>query len=375
MKKFNWVLTNILKFDNPLKLEQVLKKGNNNFDFIRFVAAMMVIFGHAFALHPSNGLIDPLTTLIGFSFSGGIAVCIFFFISGMLITASYHNSNSPMHFIIMRFFRIWPALFICTLLTVFAAGPIVSVIGQKAYFNSPDTWMYLISNSVLKMKYNLPGVFDHNLIPNTVNGSLWTLPLEIKCYIGILLIGLVGLIRNKIWIVAVILALFASYIVFPAFLLKLAGSEGGLLFCAFFGVGVLFFYFRKYIILDYRILCLLFVLWLALRFTPLYQIGFFIFLVYSVLMAASSKTVRKINLYGDYSYGIYIYGYLTQQITAFYLPGMSSYLSMLITMPASLVLGFLSWHLLEHRALDLGKHIHINFRKLIGFFKPAKDKV
>ena len=32
-------------------------------------------------------------------------------------------------------------------------------------------------------RYTLPGVFENNLFPSIVNGSLWTLILEVICYV------------------------------------------------------------------------------------------------------------------------------------------------------------------------------------------------
>ncbi len=371
MKNF---LSSLLKVDPSKNLESVLKRGNNNFDFIRLIAALLVIFGHSFALHPSNGAIEPFYFIIGFGSIGGFAVYIFFFISGMLITSSYFYSSSPARFITMRFFRIWPALFICIILAVFLIGPLVTSLGSTVYFQSPKTWAYLFFNSILiKLKYELPGVFDNNFLPHTVNGSIWTLPLEIKCYVGVLLMGLFGFVKNFKWFIAFILALTLSYFVYPSLLLTLAGSNG-IQFWAFFGVGVIAFYLRKYIILDYKILLFLLVLWGIFRFSPFNPFAFNILLVYLVLMTSSSGILKKINLRGDYSYGVYIYGYLVQQVIAHYFPKIASLPSLLISIPVSFMLGFISWHLLEKHALNLGKFLSkIIENKLAVMLKKQKE--
>ena len=60
--------------------------------------AAMVIYGHAYALLPTEGSIDPIGKLLGFDYSGSLAVKIFFFLSGYLITTllrrEYENTGS-----------------------------------------------------------------------------------------------------------------------------------------------------------------------------------------------------------------------------------------------------------------------------------------
>ena len=63
------------------------------------------------------------------------------------------------------------------------------------------------------MVYRLPGAFPTNPFPHDVNGSLWTLPIELRLYVGLLLAGLMGLLaRRTAWLVAiaVLVALFAK---------------------------------------------------------------------------------------------------------------------------------------------------------------------
>lgn len=65
----------------------------NNFDFLRFVAASLVIISHSSAL-TGNGA-EPFALLTkGQETFGGLAVGVFFIISGYLICASYIKTQN-----------------------------------------------------------------------------------------------------------------------------------------------------------------------------------------------------------------------------------------------------------------------------------------
>ena len=63
--------------------------------------------------------------------------------------------------------------------------------------------------------------------------------------------------------------------------------------------------------------------------------------------------VRKYNQLGDYSYGVYIYGWPLQQTIVFLSPGISVPAMLLLSAAAALPLAVLSWHVIEQPALQL----------------------
>ncbi len=67
--------------------------GRNNFNLIRLFAAWLVIYGHAWAITGSAGG-DLVAQLTRFKFAGGVAVDVFFFISGFLIAASLERNDT-----------------------------------------------------------------------------------------------------------------------------------------------------------------------------------------------------------------------------------------------------------------------------------------
>src|SRR5437879_4118713 len=96
-------------------LADILQKGKNNFDMIRLLAALGVMFGHSFAIQPYHGTAEPILRFTGLEYSGSLAVYTFFLLSGILVTASAMRQKSPAEFFALRAARIWPALAGCML--------------------------------------------------------------------------------------------------------------------------------------------------------------------------------------------------------------------------------------------------------------------
>src|SRR6187551_1901956 len=94
-----------------MKISNFLNKENNNLDLIRILLASTVILGHTIAINGQTSYwIDPINYFFPITYSGALAVKIFFFISGLVVTNSFLNKNSLTYFIISRIFRIMPAL-------------------------------------------------------------------------------------------------------------------------------------------------------------------------------------------------------------------------------------------------------------------------
>jgi len=177
------------------------------FDVLRIVAALAVILSHSY---PLSGHTEPFTIHAGTtSFAMGTdAVVAFFVISGFLITMSWQRRSSVRSYVTKRFARIWPGFAVVVLLGILALGPIATTLTARGYFTDHQTWSYLAHTIVmLPVKFVLPGVFTSNPIAS-VNGSLWTLPYEVLCYIGVLVLGVIGVLRRRLLVVA-LLAVFS----------------------------------------------------------------------------------------------------------------------------------------------------------------------
>jgi peptidoglycan/LPS O-acetylase OafA/YrhL len=84
-------------------------------------------------------------------------------------------------------------------------GPLFTVLSLREYFYSKITWKYLL-NIVGDIHFRLPGVFQHNPIPEIINGQLWTIPWEFICYATVVVLAIIGIARSRTYflIVAVI---------------------------------------------------------------------------------------------------------------------------------------------------------------------------
>jgi peptidoglycan/LPS O-acetylase OafA/YrhL len=344
-------------FENKLKrmtlmLNDALKRENNNFDFIRLIGAISVVFGHSWAVFQTNGLQEePIRNILGVDYSGSLAVYAFFFLSGIYITSSFEKTGNWLRFLLMRLCRIYPALIVCVLLTVFVVGPLFSPLNIQAYLNDFHTWKYLVLNStMLKFEPQLTGLFSQNSFNRSVNASLWSLPLELKCYFFIFLLGILGLLKKKGVSLILLLCLILVYKFNPYIVLD---SFKPLLF---FFLGSAAYSVRNHLVIDLRICLAMIVLSMVSYFAypGSFLDIFYITFAYSILVLGTCAVIRDLKLPGDFSYGIYIYGFLVQQITAYFLPEITVYYSMLITIPISCLLGGVSWYLIESPAINWG---------------------
>ena len=262
----------------------------NNINTLRFLGAFFVLFGHTFALcyGPRAGE-DPISELIkgATAYSAGlpgVGVAMFFVLSGYLVTRSYENRHNLLLYVEARVLRIFPALWVTLLLTMLVLGPLVSTLESSAYFTHQGTWKYFWYNAKLfpDVSYRLPGVFLENPRAGGVNGSLWTLPVEVRMYAIVALLGVVGALRKRMVFNIVALLIAAWYFLLPEhFLLlhKLGHARLGL----YFLLGALFYMNRDKLVLHWIGLVVLSIgLFLSFK-NPLYNLVYAIWSMQSGL--------------------------------------------------------------------------------------------
>ncbi len=239
---------------------------NNNFDFLRFIAASLVMISHSVPL--SNNGIEIFAYLNKNQESfGGFAVGIFFIISGYLICMSFQKTNNVIKYFISRVLRIFPALVVVVLLAAFFVGPIVTDLSLHDYFTHGGTWQYLKAIGLYPMQFTLPEVyFSEGNHGTSVNGSLWTLSYEFNCYVLVGLLGVMKLLKKEVVLFLFIFFLFSIQFqgnIFPnartEALFPYINQFNFIKLTGCFFSGMVFYLYEEYITynLKYFLICLL----------------------------------------------------------------------------------------------------------------------
>lgn len=136
----------------------------------------------------------------------------------------------------------------------------------------------------------------------------------------------------------------------------IAGNESFLIVSAFFASGALIYLFRFSIPLNLQCLLVLVLAAFMSKDTLSYSYFCSMILIYFVFLMAFWKKVKVPSLLDDCSYGVYLYSWLLQKLVHYYLPEAGLYRSLLLVMPASILLGIVSWRCIEKRCLSLRHH-------------------
>lgn len=344
----------------------------NNFNVIRMIAAAMVIYGHMAHI---MGL--PVHTIYGQAVSS-IAVKMLFILSGYLIMKSLINDSHFGRYMLRRSFRIFPGLIGVVLFAVFIVGPVATSLSLKEYFLSYGTWVYL-RNIVLYPIYSLPGVFGNYTYPNAVNGSLWTLPVEFSLYLVLpALLVVFKKLRIVKWglFVTTVVCIVGGYLrlKFPEVRFVFYGSNlpDALAILPYFFAGSFLALpeFKKYFNLQIAVF-LMFVTAIFRFSSTKYEILLCVILPYAVLSFALTErpVFSKWFAKSDFTYGLYLYGFVIQQLVHHQLAKLnSSVFSLNITFAICFVLTFvcavISWYLIEKPMQILCKKIlNMSYKK------------
>src|ERR1700682_3542798 len=132
----------------------------NNFDALRLIAALSVVFSHSFLIAEGSEANEPFVWLSGNQcILGLVGVFVFFVISGYLVTESWCRSPMPGHFALRRGLRIYPGLAVNVALCALLIGPLVTSLPLSAYFAGPELGDFLVKTLTLKPgPLALPGV-------------------------------------------------------------------------------------------------------------------------------------------------------------------------------------------------------------------------
>jgi peptidoglycan/LPS O-acetylase OafA/YrhL len=325
----------------------------NNFDAIRLAMALLVVWSNSFALHLGSEKTEWISLALNGRYNAGnLGVMAFFVISGFLITQSWERSKSARSYFEKRIRRIYPGYIVATSLCAFVVAPL--------FGGAFPSWISTLGLNLL-LRNEVSTAFPGNPVPNAVNGSLWSIPFEFWCYIGVAIAGTMLLKRPRLLIA------FCVTLMLGKIVQDVTGRYPGGLVSTLFGwpyiwtkiapsflLGMIAYAYRTHLPRSWPVL---FTLWgaaIGACWANQHVADMLVApsLAYTVFMVGFSDRLKAHNAakYGDFSYGTYLYAFPIQQMlqatTHLTLPEFVA-----TSMVLSLLAGVLSWNMVEMRFL------------------------
>jgi peptidoglycan/LPS O-acetylase OafA/YrhL len=279
-------------------------------------------------------------------------VPMFFGLSGFLVAGSLERSKTLITFLGLRAFRIVPALSVEVFLSALILGSFFTTNDLRSYFSDAQFYSYFL-NVIGEIHYQLPGVFRSNPEP-TVNGQLWTIPWELVCYIALAALAGSGVFYRRHLLLMSLIGLYVAQIGNSIIRPKVdLDNAGGATVVVCFVAGLVIYRYREKIPSS-GLLCLIMAalsLWLTtvvngMRFAPVPMA------YVAIYLGLLNPGRNKIILSGDYSYGLYLYGFPIQQAILAINPALGEwYWNLLLGIPCAAVVAVGSWWLVEKPTL------------------------
>ncbi len=309
----------------PLRIDRMLAgrigRRDNAIDQLRLFAALAVVLGHSWHITLGPDARPPLQDYTVFGFHS-LAVHVFFFLSGLLVTESaLRHAGNPVQYLRKRALRIFPALVVNA-----AAVPIVLVAaGAWTGVGLGEMARYAVRLiTLLSVEFTHPGAFAQAPFAGAINGSVWSLRYELLVYGLLIGASLTGALerpwRRTAFLALLLAAVLAGYGVAPH-------AKGGLLFALAEGRHVLFSFLLGVAAHQFAgriplhpVVALPGIALIAagavLGHTMLTETGvIWLTSAATLLLAFPSRPCR--NLPHDISYGVYIYSWPLQQLIVF----------------------------------------------------------
>lgn len=346
-----------------VSLGEVSEGRDNNFDFLRFLLAVFVLFYHCYpilyGLAPRHGPAETVADICG-----GVAVPFFFVISGFLVTRSWLVDPRPLDFLQKRALRIYPGFLAASLFCALVVGPLGAADGA-AYWHDFQPVKFARWALVLVGPY-IPTIFVSLPMAAGVNGSFWTLRYEGYCYLFVLALGLLGLFRRRAAILAAFLVLYAlraaqtltGHVFFPDRELHLLGNlSAWSSLLLYFLAGMLLMLYRDVIPYSRALfLACLGALVLCGLGLGHWEVGLPVCGSYALLCLAFRRRlgVQRFARWGDFSYGLYLYAFPIQQLLVLFLGKRLSVPTLFLSaFLLTLGVAVLSWYAVERPCLRL----------------------
>ena len=356
---------------------------------MRFLLALSVILCHSYAVYlgwDSFFRNEPFMKWTSGKISiGSTAVNFFFVISGFLIIRSFEYSGSFWQYLKKRFLRIYPGFIAVFIVSFFVFGPMghMKEWSINSYFDffQPISAKREVAN-MLSLQSPVERKYFTQLPQYGLNNSLWTIQYEFICYLLVPVLGFLGFVRKKTWL---LIALTISYVLLSlqsigTIFLFNENLQGGIIsnpyyyprFFTYFFFGACVYLYRKFIPRNIWLAILSILLILAGFKTNLVDIFWPLSATYLLFYFAYMPKFLFPNFakHGDLSYGIYLYGWPIQQLTMLYFGNYLGPKSLfLAVLPPVILFAVFSWKFVESPALKLKnkRFSYPNFESIPNF--------
>jgi peptidoglycan/LPS O-acetylase OafA/YrhL len=343
----------------------------SGFDYMRVILALAVIAEHTLGLCYGPGAQDLIWGTF-WRWPLAMVLPMFFALSGFLVAGSLERSRTIVSFLGLRLFRLVPALAMETVLSALVLGPIFTTLTLSAYFGHPEFAHYFL-NIVGDVHFSLPGVFDNLPLAGIVNLQLWTLPWELMCYLVISVFAISTMSRRP-WLFAGLVMLIELSQVFWRTFLNTAPhgiTVGGPALVISFLFGISLYVLRNRLPWDRRVFLIMLALCVLVgcRSSTTYLLPLPAAYV-TAFLGLTNPPRSKWLLSGDYSYGLYLYGFPIQQaIIATLAVGRIWWVNMILAWIGAGAMACFSWWVVERPVHERRKVIFHFETWLTGHFE------
>ena len=344
------------------KLIDTVGTKSENLHLMRFIAALMVIIFHSFFISTGSETGEWFRTITNNQITmGEFAVSIFFLCGGYLIAMSVEKNQTAKNYFSARIKRLFPSLIFVTVVTMLFCS-FISTWKPVGYVISADTWKYLL-NAVLIRVHRLPGVFESHA-DAVVNGSLWTLPVEFACYVLCFIAYKLAFLNKKRFPLSIPLVVIGTFVAWKLGAIRPSFREIISPVLLFY-IGMGYWVYRESILLNVRYFVISIGAFVLLFILGQGQIAMLFAFPYMMmyLWFGLKQCSPKLGRLGNYSYGIYLWGFTVQQVVVHFWPGntMPPMLNVLFSIPISIILGWLTYEIVENKCQGIPIWIK-NFR-------------
>jgi peptidoglycan/LPS O-acetylase OafA/YrhL len=316
------------------------------FDYLRIVLALAIVADHAIIACSGeqaqrdlfNGATRPLLAIL---------VPMFFALSGFLVASSLIRNRNLITFAGLRVLRIVPALAVDTLFCALIIGVLLTSVPLREYFSSREFAKYFL-NIVGDIHYTLPGLFLNNP-SNVVNAQLWTIPFELKCYIALTVMALIGLHKRRLLFLGATTLILLSTVLYIARYPAEINDVWHLLIPSFL-FGVCIFIYREQLswnpwLMAASVVASIILLYQTNAIMTFAAIPIAYATVWLGLLDGKRDPIIRS---GDYSYSIYLYSFPIQQAVIALTPlGRFWLVNFIFALPVTFALSAFSWHFVE----------------------------